>query len=394
MKSVPFTIGLVGLALLISGATLSGSGKTGTQGSKRPGNDLLWEGIRAFYQDQFGESVELLSQAREKYPTHPTVHFTWAVATWLRAQSHEGIDESYAALEEALDEVIPVYDNLVHQFPEQPEYRLYLSASKGLRARVHLGRKEWLGVIIQGIKGYRGVAGVQRKHPQLWDTYLPIGLLNYYAAVTPPFVRFVAKLLGMEANKETGIEQIRIAAGKGEFSWIEASLTLAFIYLWVDDEYEASLPIAEKLRQQLPGSINGQQIYTETLIRLERLAEAEKNLELTFRMVRNVPPISQRRWIPTLKYQSALLKFYRQEYDSALVLATASIDEFDTELDTPLGFGYLLRGQIHDLEGRRDLAVADYRAAVALNNNTSAIRHARRYIETPFHLERSVTIDP
>lgn len=387
MKNVSFTLGLVGVTLLISAPTTA-------QDSKRPGNDLLWEGIRAFYQDRFDESMDLLTHARGEYPTHPTVHFTWAVATWLRAQSHEGTDESYAALKEALEEVIPVYDNLVRQFPEQPEYRLYLSASKGLKARVHLGKKEWLGVIIEGIKGYRGVAGVQRKHPQLWDTYLPIGLLNYYAGVTPPFVRFVARLLGMEANREKGIEQIRIAAEKGEFSWIEASLTLAFIYLWVDDEYEASLPIAERLRQQLPGGINGQHIYTETLIRLKRLDEAEKNLQLTFRMVRNVPPISQHRWIPTLKYQSALLKFYRQEYDSALVLVTASIDEFDTELDTPLGFGYLLRGQILDLNGRRDLAVADYRAAVALNNNTSAMRYARRYIETPFHRERSVTDDP
>jgi len=351
---------------------------------QREGDDLIWEGIHAFYNYESEKSVRVLSTARDQYPDHPVVHFTWAVAEWLKAQAYDGVEESYASLEQSLNEVIPVYEDLVHQFPKEPLYQLYLAASKGLKARVHLGKKEWLGVVFEGIKGYRSVASVYRQYPELWDAYFPLGMLNYYVGISSPIVRFLAGLFGLEADKEIGLSQIQLSAEKGEFSWIEANFTLIFIYLWIDDDYESSLPLTFRFRELFPASIYNQHLYTESLIRVGRLDEAEENLDLTFQMVEDLPPISKRGWIPTLKYQRALLEFHRKEYNNSLVWVTESINEFHTELDTPLGFGYVLRGNIYDIKDQRKLAVTDYRAALDLANYTSAMRHAKKYLQKPF----------
>tara|TARA_Y100000034_G_scaffold11969_2_gene12540 strand:- start:3370 stop:4512 length:1143 start_codon:yes stop_codon:yes gene_type:complete len=350
----------------------------------RPGDDLVWQGIYAFYNSEFEKSVTLLTSAREKFPQHPAVHFTWAVSRWLRTQAFVGIEDSYDVLEKSLDEIIPIYEKYAADYPQIPEYRLYLAASKGLMARMYLGKKEWLGVLVEGVKGYRGVLTVHKENPELWDAYMPIGLLNFFSGNMSPFIQFVAGLFGMEGDRDLGLDQLRVAAEKGEYAWIETSQLLVFIYLWMDDDYDEALRVTEMLVRRLPDSIYNQHLYTETLIRLNRLDEAEANLALTYNMAQELPPLSREGWIPTLKYHEALLNFYSGNYDKAMEMITQSIDEFATELDTPLGFGYVLRGQIHDLRGERRQAVADYRAALMLDNYSSAMDKARACLRFPY----------
>jgi len=350
----------------------------------RPGDDLVWQGIYAFYNSEFEKSVTLLTSAREKFPQHPAVHFTWAVSRWLRTQAFVGIEDSYDVLEKSLDEIIPIYEKYAADYPQIPEYRLYLAASKGLMARMYLGKKEWLGVLVEGVKGYRGVLTVHKENPELWDAYMPIGLLNFFSGNMSPFLQFVAGLFGMEGDRDLGLDQLRVAAEKGEYAWIETSQLLVFIYLWMDDDYDEALRVTEMLVRRLPDSIYNQHLYTETLIRLNRLDEAEANLALTYNMAQELPPLSREGWIPTLKYHEALLNFYSGNYDKAMEMITQSIDEFATELDTPLGFGYVLRGQIHDLRGERRQAVADYRAALMLDNYSSAMDKARACLRFPY----------
>jgi len=350
----------------------------------RPGNDRLWEGIYAFYNYEFNKSVSILSEVRERHPEHPTVHFTWAVSKWLRAQAYDGIEASYDTLSASLEKIIPVYDGYVEQYPEEPEYRLYAAAAKGLKARVHLGKKEWISVVREGIKGYSGIRAVHNENRELWDTYFPMGILNFYAGEMSGFVRFFAGLIGIEADKAVGIEHMTITADKGEFAWIEASQILVFVYLWMDQDFDNALTISQQLVERLPKSIYNQHLYTESLIRLNRLDDAEANLRLTTEMAEILPSLSIKGWLPTLKYQDALLSFYRGDTDRAIKMVTQSIDEFNTELDTPLGFGYLLRGKIHDMRGDRSLAVRDYRSAVRLDNYTAAMAEAREYLRRPF----------
>ena len=73
--------------------------------------------------------------------------------------------------------------------------------------------------------------------------------------------------------------------------------------------------------------------------------------------------------------------------DTALKLVTQSIIKFDAELDTRLGFGFVLRGKIHDLKGERGKAISDYKSALKLGNYTSAMDDAERYIKSPFKNE-------
>lgn len=358
---------------------------TGTlSAANKTGDEVVWQGIRAFYNEDYNESVTILTQAKNDFPEHPTVHLVWAVSLWLRAQAQDGHLVAHKVLEESIATVIPMYEELVIKYPDDPEYKLNLAATQGLRARVALGRKDWLGVVSAGIQGYRGTVAVHRANPDLYDAYLPVGILNYYIGRSSSVVKILAKVFGIEADESKGIEQMKLAAKKAEYAWIESASTLAYIYLWMYDDYESALPITKMLREEFPRSAYYNHLYTETLLMLKRLDEAEKSLAITWDMANDNLPASQKAWQPTLKYQQALLDFYRGDLDKALRLVTESIDEFNTELDTPLGYGYLLRGMIFDLKGERRQAVANYRAAVSLDNYTSAMTKAEQYLKHPY----------
>ena len=122
----------------------------------KTGDEVVWQGISAFYNEEFDEAVEVLTKARNDFPEHPTVHLVWAVSLWLRAQAKDGYKVAHTALEKSSAEIIPVYQQLLKKYPRDPDYQLNMATTQGLLARVALGKKDWLGVVSSGIKGYKG----------------------------------------------------------------------------------------------------------------------------------------------------------------------------------------------------------------------------------------------
>ena len=350
----------------------------------KTGDEVVWQGISAFYNEDYNEAVKVLSQARNDFPEHPTVHLVWAVSLWLRAQAKDGYKVAHTALEKSSAEIIPVYQQLLKKYPRDPDYQLNMATTQGLLARVALGKKDWLGVVSSGIKGYKGARAVHQNHPEIYDSYLPLGVLNYYVGRSSSAVQILGNIFGIEANSDIGLQQINLAVEKGEYARVEATSILAYIYLWIQDDPQLALIYCDKLRSEFPKSAYYHHIYTEALLQLKRLDEAEMSLAVTQKMADDNLPASKKAWQPTLKYQRALLNFHLGDLDEALKLVSASINDFNAELDTPLGYGYLLRGMIYDLKGNRRKAIANYQAAVKLENYTTAVTKAKRYLKEPY----------
>ncbi len=350
----------------------------------KTGDEVVWQGISAFYNEEFDEAVEVLTKARNDFPEHPTVHLVWAVSLWLRAQAKDGYKVAHTALEKSSAEIIPVYQQLLKKYPRDPDYQLNMATTQGLLARVALGKKDWLGVVSSGLKGYKGARDVHQNHPEIYDSYLPLGVLNYYVGRSSSAVQVLGNIFGIEANSDIGLQQINLAVEKGEYARVEATSILAYIYLWIQDDPQLALIYCDKLRSEFPKSAYYHHIYTEALLQLKRLDEAEMSLAVTQKMADDNLPASKKAWQPTLKYQRALLNFHLGDLDEALKLVSASINDFNAELDTPLGYGYLLRGMIYDLKGNRRKAIANYQAAVKLENYTTAVTKAKRYLKEPY----------
>ena len=133
------------------------------------GDSVVEAGVRAFYNYRFDESVEILTEAREKYPNHPGVHMIWAASRWVRAKALYSTERSNQVLEADLKTIQPIYDNLSKKYNYDPNYKLYKGSSIGLSARVTLGKKQWIKTFYRAYLGFSIIDDLYENNSQNAD---------------------------------------------------------------------------------------------------------------------------------------------------------------------------------------------------------------------------------
>ena len=357
----------------------------GSLTAEYPGDDVVWKAVRAFYNYDTGRSITILNNARMDFPENPTVHLTWAAARWLHSQAHDPLDVTWHMLNQDIEAIIPVYKNLVERFPNDPNYKLYLGSSIGLKARVYLGQKDWINTLVWGYRGFSQVLDVAQKYPEISDAQLPLGIVEYYAGMSNFLIRWAAA--GMfELNPSTiaGEKKILIAAENGEWSWIEAKGTLVFIHLWIDPKPKFALLFSHDLVTNFPKRYYYRVLYTESLLNNGLLTDAYQSLLQLDTMFADLTDIHKDWYLAYRKYQWSLYHYLNSDYPMALSALDIAINNYGAELDVVLGNALFLKGKIYDILGDRKAAIKLYRDCIRLDNFTYAVENAKQYIATPF----------
>ena len=348
------------------------------------GDSLVQEGVYAFYNYDFDNSVEILDQAKKKYPDHPGVHLIWASSRWVRSQANDPVEETYRVLEADLREIKPIYEELVLKYPNDPNYKLYHGSSVGLSARVSLGKKEWLNTLLHSHKGFSIIKGIASQSNQIVDLQLPIGIVEYYSGVSNVILRWTIALMGFEPSVESGLEKIMQAANEGKWSWIEAKAILCNLYLWVEDDPVLSLPHARELAYNFPENYWFNLLYLESLIRTNMFNDSYKVIEKMDDLLLNLTDRQKEWYKPYLSYEIALLHFHKKEYKESLKNVKKTIKNYAGELDVILGNAYLLEGMAYDKLSKRIKAKQSYRKCIELKNFSIAMKKAEKYLERSF----------
>ena len=90
--------------------------------SQHPGDEVVMEGVDAFFNYDFEKSIEVLSKARIEYRNHPVVHVVWAAAWYHYDQSMFLADSVYSRFENRINEIETIYTDLVLDHPNNSEY--------------------------------------------------------------------------------------------------------------------------------------------------------------------------------------------------------------------------------------------------------------------------------
>lgn len=353
------------------------------------GDSLIMEGARAFYNYDFDRSIKVLNIARDKYPTHPGVHFIWASAKYYISQARDETIVTYDTLKNSLDHIDPIYEKLVADFPNNQGYKLYFGSSKGLRARSSLGKKEWISVLIQSYTGFKIIKEVANKNPEMVDAQLPIGIVEYYASISNPIIKFLVSIYGLDASKYSALEKISNAAKYSDWAWIEASGVIAFIYLWIENDPGKAILFTNRLNLEFPNNYYYRIIHTESLIKNFRLDEAWNQIDLLEKNFKNLT-LKQKQWYgPYLDYEKSLILFYEKKYNKSFQLIEKAILNYNGELDMVLGNLFLLKGKILDIWKRHEEAKGFYKECIGLANFSYAIAESKKYLISPFILSEN-----
>ncbi len=105
-----------------------------------------------------------------------------------------------------------------------------------------------------------------RSDASCYDAYLALGAENYLVSIKPALMRWFARLAGAKADREKGIEQLRLAARSGRFLKPFAKLLLAVAALR-DRDHRTAHQLLTELQQEFPRN----PLYARELSRLKEL---------------------------------------------------------------------------------------------------------------------------
>ena len=146
-------------------------------------------GVRTFYNYDFDKSIEILDKSRIDFPDHPGVHFIWASSKYYVSQGLDPIDATHDTLAIVLNEIQPIYNNLIDKYPNNFEYKLYLGSTLGMKARSSLGKKDWISVLAQSYRGIRIIEQGAEDKPNWIDGQLNIEIVGYDASISNALIR-------------------------------------------------------------------------------------------------------------------------------------------------------------------------------------------------------------
>ena len=349
-----------------------------------PSELLVQDGIHAMYNYEFDNAIAILDSAWKIDNTHPVSPFVLIAAKWLRTQTNKGYDASYETINIEVDATVPIYKSLISKYPYEGEYYLYLGSTFGIRARTALARKAWMDVLYYGYKGLKHIRKAQSIDDKLLDVNMPIGLMQYFACLSPTPIKWGAKLSGISSDCKLGLKNLEIAAKESHYSWIEASNVLTYIYLHIDRDYFKAAEVISPLVEKFPGHPYFAFLKGELLAKTGKWDELERMMPKFEMFASSGPFLKQNECQLKLAYIRALKAFYHGDYTTAIDKCSWVLNNYHMEFDWLKGFAHLLRGKSYDILGKRKLSVRDYKEVLEMDEYYPEVKEAIMFLNTPF----------
>lgn len=333
-----------------------------------PAELIVQDGINAMYNYEFENAITILDSAWQIDSTHPVPPFVLIAAKWLDTQIREGYDASYEKIDSEVEATLPIYKSLIAQYPENPEYYLYLGSTYGIRARTALAGKAWLDVLYFGYQGLKYIRKAQDMDSELKDVYMPLGLMEYFACLSSAPVQWGAKLIGLSTDCVVGITHLEIAAKESHYSWIEASNVLTYVYLHIERDFTKTEQIITPLVEQFPGHPYFAFLRGELLAKTQKWDELDELMPKLREFASKGSFLQQNECQLKLAYIEGVTAYYKKDYTNAISKFNWILSNYHMEFDWLKGFTHFLRGQTHEEIGEFGLAVADYEEVLKMDS--------------------------
>jgi len=350
-------------------------------------------GIDRVYNLEFERAEEDFHQLVRMRPEHPAGHFLLAMVDWWRILidlEDERYDERFLS---ALDRVVEMCDSLLDVREGDVTAIFFKGGAIGFQGRLLFHRDDYLEAANAGRRALPLVQEAMELDPGNYDILLGSGIYNYYADVIPEQYPFVKPLILFipPGDKKKGLEQLTLASERALYASIEATYFLLQAYYFHERDYVKALEIARRLHARFPDNMLFHRYVGRAYVSMGNWEGATA----VFREIRARADSKQRGYGPAIEreavYYIATDAMQSHRYDEALS-AFYRCDELSRGLDRKEASGYMALtnlkiGMIYDLQGKRPLALSQYRKVKDMKEFRDSHDQADRYLGTPYRGE-------
>jgi hypothetical protein len=393
---------------------------SGRQGSgvadRKRFEDLRKEGFDALYNLEYTAARKSFREMTRVFPDHPAGYQFLAASLWLktlnesrRLQASLYNDEGFYKEEDDKPdpEIVGEFRELTRKTKELCDARLkrdpkdvealyYLGASEGLKsAWGAMVERSFMSALRNGNDAVDHHKEVLKIDPAFTDAKVTIGMYDYVVGSLPLPVKLLASIGGFRGSKKRGLAALEQVAREGQWAQDDAKSVLIAL-LKRERRFRDAYTYASELGAKYPRNYLFKMEAADALVSQAELdratdpAAAKKTEQEAFAVFESLlashaAGARAPRDLVHFSYGEAL--FVAGYADRAVKEYLAAATDQKAEATTATR-ARLRAAQALDLAGRRDEAVAQYKAVLARPNVYDSHEEAKRGLKEPYKLTR------
>jgi len=257
---------------------LLGSSTVQLRASEGAYQSLSSAGLDLAYNLQFKEATDVFNQLIRLQPDNPHGYLLQSVNYYYRYQ----LEENHKVFGKQFQQFVLRAVEKSKRSLTDPDKKInalfYTGTAFMYLAAYHGWESEWLKAYWYGRKGIEYLERVVQEDSTYYDAYLGLGLYHYYTDIIPRYAKPLTFVLGIENNREKGLQELQLAAKHGTYSKAEALLFLGTIFLYLEKDYDVALNYFEALAKLYPQNASFLMLLGENYQKLNRNKEALNTL--------------------------------------------------------------------------------------------------------------------
>jgi hypothetical protein len=388
-----------------------------TSSSTAKFDELRSRGFDALYNLDYEGARRTFRELAKLYPDHPAGMQFLAATLWAETLNESrrlqsslyNNDSFYAKTEDKIDpKVISEFKDLtlkaknlaqarLKQNPKDVEALYFLGATEGLKAAFEGAvQRSFIAALRDGQNSVDRHRNVLKLDPEFHDAELTIGLYDYVVGGLPLPIKLLASLTGAHGSKRRGLETLQRVARTGKWACDDASVVLIAL-LKRENRFNDALAISRALGAKYPRNYLFKLETADALVSQAaldknsnaKLAAAEQReavqvLDELLRDRNTRSAASHSLDLIHFRYGEALFTAGQPEQAAKEFLAASAVPNAQAGLAT---MSFLRAAQSQDLAGKRNDALANYRAVLARPDVYDAHDEARNGLKQPYRLQ-------
>ncbi|MBP7461040.1 MAG: hypothetical protein KBA26_07100 [Candidatus Delongbacteria bacterium] len=205
--------------------------------------------------ERFDQAHLLIDSMIKRYPDDPAPLFVKGMIYWRRSYNMESSKSMDKACQKYWNQTISVSEKLIKTNDRDGYAHFFKGGAYGYLGTLFIRQDSYVKAGLNAIKGINNLESSYRMDSSYWDYYYGNGLYHVAAANSSSIVKFLQKLLPMPSgNENLGVDHLRLAADKGNFTPVLAKAILAFTYTYYRVNYDSAFYYVRPLMVQYPES--------------------------------------------------------------------------------------------------------------------------------------------
>jgi tetratricopeptide (TPR) repeat protein len=369
---------------------LAATTRLGAQPAAGDFESLAKRGIGHVYNLEFENGEKEFRELVRLRPGDPAGYFFLAMVRWWMIMidiDDERYDKEFFT---ALDGVVGMCDSLLERNRDDVNAVFFKGGAIGFEGRLRFLRNDYLGAANAGRKALPLVQEALDLDPGKYDILLGAGIYNYYADVVPseyPFLKPLVLFLP-PGDRQKGIRQLKTASEKGTYASVEAEYFLLQIEYFYEKDYTEALALALDLHAKYPANMVFHRYCGRTYVAANNWDMARSEFtEIVARALggmRGYTASVERE----ARYYCGMAAMLGRRFDEALD-SFYRCDALSRTLDREEASGFmamanLRMGMVYDMQGKRDLALAQYRKVREMKDYQDSRAQAKQFLTTPY----------